>query len=131
MLTEINFRADESDPISIWWLTLIDILQPKSITNAGENMVDLGRSHLTMLLCSPATLLSRAGVYDHSLTIKILESMNSPSAPEKYRFNNIQMQVKLEKAVLHIRHLTKADSDKYMVDNKLTPSAIIFDFTDQ
>jgi len=60
LLTEINLRVNEEDPISIWWLTLIDILQPKSIMKVetikteiraarstqfdGENMVDLGEA---------------------------------------------------------------------------------------
>ncbi len=135
----IKKKTKEDDTFTIVWMLVLQSIQSTSIEvfeeiknrikarkpsqYSGENLAKLGEHFI-----DDASLLERAGQYDHNLTLHMvkifLEAGGEGQEAENYRHDIRILKKRVHDELLKIRFMTKEDADTHMVAQSLTYQAI-------
>ena len=131
---DLRSTSEDSDPFPVVFLRLISIVQPRTIQRfnnikerikkrhpsqyAGEDL-----SKLAIDFRQDARELSKAGQYDHSLTLDMLKIflLAGGKDNEAFRFNLRGIKRNLDKKLVDIAFLSPKDANTAMTKAELTP----------
>ena len=124
---DLRSTSEDTDPFPVVFLRMIGIIQPRTIQRfnnikerikkrhpsqySGENL-----SKLAIDFRQDARELSKAGQYDHSLTLDMLKIflLAGGKDNEAFRFNLRGIKKKLDKKLVDIAFLSPKDADAAM-----------------